>query len=277
MKKTIIMLVTVAIAFSSLFANGAKETQSVEEYTFGGSSTVAPVAEAAIEEFQKANPSVKLSYETLGSSVGIKQLQEGTLGLAGSSRELKSSELDAGMVPHTIALDALSVAVNSSVGIANLTMQQLAAIFSGEITNWKEVGGKDAKIVLIVRDESSGTYGSFEEIALESQKKTQSKDAIVARENGELAAKIGSTADSIGYIGMAFNHLVTEKGGTILSIDGVDPTEQNVNNGSYPISRALYVVTDGPFVEGSIQKRFFDFLVSKQGQAIVSEAGFVRL
>jgi phosphate transport system substrate-binding protein len=277
MKKTVVTVIVFALAFSSVFANGTQETKAVEEYTFGGSSTVAPVAEAAIEVYQKENASVKLSYETLGSSVGIKQLQQGTLSLAGSSRELKSAEIADGLIPHTIALDALSVAINSSVGIANLTMQQLSAIFAGEITNWKEVGGKDAKIMLIVRDESSGTYGSFKEIVLDSQKKSPSKDAIVARENGELAAKIASTSDSIGYIGMAFNHLVTEKGGTILSIDSVNPSEANVKAGSYPIRRELYLVTDGAFVEGSIQKNFFDFLVSKKGQAIVSEAGFVSL
>ncbi|WP_320130196.1 phosphate ABC transporter substrate-binding protein [uncultured Sphaerochaeta sp.] len=277
MKKTMIILVMLAIAISPMFANGSSEAKPVEEYTFGGSSTVAPVAEAAIEQYQKENAGVKLSYETLGSSVGIKQLQEGTLSLAGSSRELKSSELAAGLIPHTIALDALSVAINSSVGIANLTIQQLSAIFSGEITNWKEVGGKDASIVLIVRDESSGTYGSFKEIVLDSQKKTPSKNAIVARENGELAAKIASTTNSIGYIGMAFNHLVTEKGGTILSIDGVNPSEANVKNGTYPIRRELYVVTKGDFVAGSVQKSFFDFLLSKKGQAIVSEVGFVSL
>jgi phosphate transport system substrate-binding protein len=277
MKKTAVILIVLGLVFSSLFANGTQEKKAVEEYTFGGSSTVAPVAEAAIEAYQKVDATVKLSYETLGSSVGIKQLQEGTLSLAGSSRELKGAEVAAGLIPHTIALDALSVAVNSSVGIANLTIKQLSAIFAGEITNWKEVGGKDAKIVLIVRDESSGTYGSFKEIVLDSQKKSPSKDAIVARENGELAAKIASTSDSIGYIGMAFNHLVTEKGGTILSIDSVNPSEANVKNGTYPIRRELYVVTTGEFVEGSIQKKFFDFLVSKKGQAIVSEAGFVSL
>jgi phosphate transport system substrate-binding protein len=277
MKKTAVILIVLGLVFSSLFANGTQEKKAVEEYTFGGSSTVAPVAEAAIEAYQKVDATVKLSYETLGSSVGIKQLQEGTLSLAGSSRELKGAEVAAGLIPHTIALDALSVAVNSSVGIANLTIKQLSAIFAGEITNWKEVGGKDAKIVLIVRDESSGTYGSFKEIVLDSQKKSPSKDAIVARENGELAAKIASTSDSIGYIGMAFNHLVTEKGGTILSIDSVNPSEANVKAGSYPIRRELYVVTTGEFVEGSIQKKFFDFLVSKKGQAIVSEAGFVSL
>ena len=277
MKKSILILIALTIAISPILATGSKETKAVEEYTFGGSSTVAPVAEAAIEVYQKDNPTVKLSYETLGSSVGIKQLMEGTLSLAGSSRELKSAEVEAGLIPHTIALDALSVAINSSVGIANLTMQQLSAIFAGEITNWKEVGGNDAKIVLVVRDESSGTYGSFKEIVLDSQKKSPSKNAIVARENGELAAKIASTADSIGYIGMAFNHLVTEKGGTILSIDGVNPSETNVKDGSYPIRRELYVVTKGDFVAGSIQKSFFDFLVSKKGQAIISEAGFVSL
>lgn len=276
MKKLLIMLSVLVLA-SGLWATGNKETKQITSATFGGSSTVAPVALAAIEAFQEKNADVKLSYETLGSSVGIKALMDKTLTLAGSSRELKSSELEAGLIPTTIGLDAISVAVNASVGISNLSMNELAAIFSGEIKNWKEVGGPDRPIILIVRDESSGTYGSFKEIVLDAHKKSGSKDAIVARENGELAAKIASTADSIGYIGMAFNHLVTEQGGTILSIDKILPSEKTVRDNSYPISRSLYLVSDGTLKEGTVEKRFVDFVLSKEGQALVSESGYVRL
>lgn len=281
MKKKLIMIAMVsALSIATVFAQGTSEaataSTSMKNYTFGGSSTIAPIINGAIPVFEAGNPGAKISYETLGSSVGIKQLQEGTLSLAGSSRELKASEIEAGLIPTTIALDGLSVAVNSSVSISNLTMEQLAAIFAGEIINWKDVGGKDAKIELIVRDETSGTYGSFKEIVLDSRKKAPSVNAIVARENGELAAKIASTPNSIGYIGMAFNHIITEAGGKVLTVDGVSPASETVKNGEYPISRALYVVSKGTLQPG-VEKDFVDFLLSSRGQAIVLENEFIPL
>ena len=122
------------------------------KYTFGGSSTVAPIVNEAIGSYEKKNTGVSISYETLGSSVGIKQLGAGTLSLAASSRDLKQSELDKGYVPHTIALDGLSIAVNKDVDINDISMETLAKIFSGEITSWKDINGKDEKIECIMRD-----------------------------------------------------------------------------------------------------------------------------
>ncbi|MCH3906910.1 MAG: phosphate ABC transporter substrate-binding protein [Sphaerochaeta sp.] len=274
MKKQFVALLIVALIAGGLFAQGSKETTKTS-YTFGGSSTVAPIANTAIPAFEAENPSVAITYETLGSSVGIKQLQEGTLSLAGSSRELKQSELDAGLIPTTIALDGLSVAVNKDVGISNLTMAQLASIFAGDVTNWKEVGGANETIQLVVRDETSGTYGSFKEIVLDKAKKELSKNAIVAKENGEVATKIASTPGAIGYIGMAFGKIVTEAGGRVLTIEGVEPNAENVKDGKYPISRSLYMVSKGQ-LEG-VGKQFVDFLLGTKGQAIVLDSGFIPL
>ncbi len=275
--KIAILLLVGLTLLAPISAGGSKEAAgTVTSYTFGGSSTVAPIANAALASFLAGKTNLKITYETLGSSTGIKQLQEGTLSLAGSSRELKQAELDAGLKPIPIALDGLSVAVNSNVAIANLTMAQLASIFSGEITNWKEVGGKDVKIEVIVRDETSGTYGSFKEIVLDPKKKTYKPDAIVARENGELATKIASTPNSIGYIGMAFNHIVTEAGGHVLTIDAVQPTSANVINKSYPISRSLYLVSKGDLVS-SVELDFVNFVLSAKGQALVAENEFIPL
>lgn len=278
MKKLFLMLL-VAMSSFALFAQGSSEgtQEKVEIYTFGGSSTVAPIAKSVIPEFEKKYPSVDANYETLGSSTGIKQLLAGTLSLSGSSRELKASELEQNCVPTTIALDGLSVGVNSSVNISNLSIEQLAAIFSGEITNWSEVGGIDTAIEVIERDETSGTYGAFNEIVLESQGKEPTKKAIVAKENGEVATKIASTPGAIGYIGMAFNNIVTNAGGKILSIDGVEPKKDNIINKTYPISRALYVVTIGEPKAGTVEKDFIDFLLSDKGQAIVEESEFISV
>ncbi len=155
-------------------------------------------------------------------------------------------------------------------------MEQLAGIFSGEIVNWKEVGGRDAKIEVIVRDETSGTYASFKEIVLDPLKKSYKAEAIVARENGELATKIASTPNAIGYIGMAFNHIVKEAGGHVLTIGGVEPSNENVIANRYPISRSLYVVSKGD-LQPSVELDFVNFLLSPKGQAIVADNEFIPL
>jgi len=277
--KRMMSCLAVLLMTISLSAGGAQEklgAQPVQTYTFGGSTTVAPIANAALSAFLKDRPHLKITYETLGSSTGIKQLLEGTLTLAGSSRELKASEKAANLIPIAIALDGLSVAVNRNVPIANLSMAELSGIFSGGIVNWREVGGPDAKIEVIVRDETSGTYASFKEIVLDPYKKAYKAEAIVARENGELATKIASTPNAIGYIGMAFNHIVQEAGGHILTIDEVVPTNENVINKSYPISRSLYLVSNG-VLQPSLELDFVNYLLSPRGQAIVADNEFIPL
>lgn len=269
MKKLSLILISMILISTSIFASGSKES-----VVFGGSSTVAPIANMALEFFNEDNKT-NITYETLGSSTGIKQLLAGSLSLAGSSRDLKEGEILQGVKTVTIALDGLSVAVNKKVGVTNLSKAQLASIFSGEITNWKEVGGKDAKIELIVRDETSGTYASFKEIILDKAKKEISKNAIVARENGELATKIASTPYSIGYLGMAFNHIVEESGGSIVKIDNVTPSKSTILNGTYPISRKLYLVYLNT-LEG-VNKDFVNYVLSTKGQQIVQQNSFIPI
>jgi len=277
MKKILTILLILMMVTSVVFAQGRQETSktATENYSFGGSSTVAPIANSAIPAFEVENPNVKVSYETLGSSTGISQLLEGTLSLAGSSRVLKDSEVKDGCVTTTIALDGITVGVNETVSIANLSMQQLKGIFTGEITNWNEVGGLDQKIEVILRDEASGTRASFEEIV--HNKIAPKQNAIVAHENGDVASKIAATPGSIGYIGMAFGSIITEAGGSLLTIDNVKANVENVLNNTYPISRALYVVTIGQPKEGTTEKAFIDFLLSEEGQEIVAENQFIRL
>lgn len=281
MKKIVAIALILIVAFGAVFAQGSREqaqpSVEVKNYIFGGSTTVAPIVETAIPLFAAANPGVKISYEGVGTGTGLNQLDAGTLTLAGASRDLRPAEIEKGFVANTIALDGLSVAVNKSVTVANLSIAQLAGIFAGEITNWSQVGGPNAAIVLIVRDESSGTYASFKEIVLDTQSKAPSQNAIVAKENGELATKIASTPNSIGYIGMAFNHIVTEAGGKVLLVDAIEPTTANVLDGSYPISRNLYLVSKGELVAGSVEKAFVDFILSDKGAAVVLDAQFIPL
>jgi len=282
MKKTLAVIAAL-VAGALVFAGGSKDSAAASKstlsgtYTFGGSTTVQPIANAAIEQFVKANPNVKISYEGLGSSTGLKQLLAKTVTLAGSSRDLKQAELDGGAVPVVIARDSIAVVVNKDIPVANLTKEQLAGIYSGTITNWSEVGGPSETITVVNRDETSGTYGSFKELVLDPAKLEYTKNAIVSKENGEVAAKVATTPGAIGYVGLGFVEEITKAGGKTLSINGVLPSVATTLDGTYPVNRNLYVATLGAAAEGSVEKAFIDYILSPRGAVIVKEAGFVPL
>ncbi len=273
--KKILMSALALILNCSLFA------QFSGSFTWGGSTTVGPIVQQAIEELQKGNPGFKASYELTGSGSGVKAVLAGQYSLAGSSAELNAEQTGQGAVATPIALDGITVVVNRNVHIAVISTANLAKVFHGEITNWKQLGGPDAKIIVINRDEASGTYSSFYELFLKKtypdKASAYTKDAIVTRENGEVAAKVSSTPGAIGYIGMGFAPEVVKAGGRELRIDGVAPTPANVLSGKYPGARRLYLVTKGAPVKGSTEKAFIDFILSPRGQAIVKSADFIPL
>ncbi|MEI6875302.1 MAG: phosphate ABC transporter substrate-binding protein [Spirochaetota bacterium] len=275
MKKTFFAALALAMAIPAAFA------QLSGTFTWGGSTTVSPIAYAAIEQFQKDNPGVKITYESTGSGAGITSLLKDQYSLAGSSSELSQAQKDGGAFATAIGMDGLSVVVNKNVKLSNITKANLAKVYHGDITNWKDLGGVDAKIVVVNRDEASGTYVSFYDIFLKSSfakiTEAYTKDAIVTKESGEVAAKVTATPNSIGYIGMAFSDQVVAAGGRELMVDGVAPTVANVVTKKYGGSRFLYVVTKGEPKAGSVEKAFSDFLLSPKGQAIVKSTDYIPL
>lgn len=246
-------------------------------FTWGGSTTVAPIAYAAIEQFQKDNTGVKISYEATGSGAGLTSLLAGQYTLAGSSAEISADQKSKGAVPTAIALDGISIVVNKNVKISNISLANLGLVFAGKVTNWKDLGGADMKIVVVNRDESSGTYGSFNDLVLKPAKLAYTKDTIVAKENGEVAAKVASTPGAIGYCGIAFAPEVVKAGGRSLLVNGIKDTIANVIAKKWPLSRSLYLVTKGAPAEGSVEKAFIDFILSDKGQAIVKSTDFIPL
>jgi phosphate transport system substrate-binding protein len=246
-------------------------------YTWGGSTTVAPIAYAAIEQFQKDNPGVKISYEATGSGAGLTSLLKGQYSLAGSSAVVSDDQKKQGAYPIAIAYDGISIVVNKNVKISNISSENLAGIYAGKLTNWKDLGGADMQIVVVNRDEASGTYGSFNDLILKPLKLSYTKNAIVAKENGEVAAKVASTPGSIGYVGFAFADEVVKAGGRGLLVNGIKDTMVNILSKKYPLSRQLYVVTMGEPKAGSVEKTFVDFLLSDKGQAIVKSTDFIPL
>jgi phosphate transport system substrate-binding protein len=272
------MMKKIILAALALAAAAGAFAQLSGTASWGGSTTVAPIAYAAIEQFQKDNPGVKLTYESTGSGAGLTALAAGQISMAGSSADLTDQQLKDGLKPIVIALDSLTVVVNKNVKLSNITRANLAKIYHGDISNWKDVGGADMKIVVVNRDESSGTYKSFWELVLQKDfGKTIAyvKDAIATKENGEVAAKVSGTPGAIGYVGLAFAEQVVKAGGRELMIDGVASTVANVIAKKYPISRNLYLVTKGAAPAGSLEKAFIDFVLGPKGQAIVKSTDYI--
>ncbi len=278
MKKAILTMMIMSAAVMGLFAMGGGESSGAAlsgEFQLGGSTTVEPIATSAIEGFEEKYPEVKAAYEGTGSSVGVQGALDGTYLLGGASRNLKPEEKEKGALALPIALDGIAVVVNGGVNVDNLTAAQLKSIFKGEITNWKEVGGADAVINVVNRDEASGTRAAFAKLALD--KEAFIADAITTASNGNMVTKVGSTPSAIGYCGLGYVEQARNAGAKAVMIGGAEPTKENVLNNSYPISRKLNIVYTGSLDDHPFKKAFTDYLLSPEGQDIVADNGFIKL
>jgi phosphate transport system substrate-binding protein len=276
-----LMLVSVFLISCLAFAGGAKDEEGMYagDHSMGGSTTVMPIMEAAIEAFEEEYPAANLSYDGQGSSVGVQGALDGVYELGGSSRKLKDKEENAGAVATPVALDGIAVIANENVPLDDLSLEDVAAIFAGDIRNWSELGGPDAPIVVINRDEASGTRAAFHELVLEEAIGDDASfimDAITVESNGDMVTKVGQTPDSIGYCGFGYIDQARNMGAKTLSVNGGDATVANVLDEKYPVSRKLFVVTDGQPEEG-FETAFIEFLLSDEGQELVEEAGFIAL
>lgn len=274
MKKLLSVLTIVLLASAFVFASGEPEaaTESIS-LQMGGSTTVLPAAEALIEVYtQDVDTGAELGYTGTGSSDGIRGVLSGALDVAGASRGLKDSEIADGAVAYPIAVDGLGVVVNASVSVTDLTIEQIAQIFHGDITNWSEVGGEDKAIAVVTRDEASGTRGAFVELVLEEVYEdadaTFTPDATVVASNGDMASTVATKPDSIGYASLAVKDVVLNEGGRLLSIGGVEDSVENILAGDYPLSRQLFLVTKGEATGDA--KVFIDWVLSEVGQEVVA-------
>ena len=244
--------------------------------TVQGSDTMVNLSQAWAEAFQAANPGITVSVTGGGSGTGIASLINGTVDFANASRQMKDEEFtqasDAGVtaVEIEVAKDGIVVLVNPANAVADLTIEQLGQIYRGEITNWKDVGGADKAIVLLGRDTASGTYEYFQEEVVgeeaeysKSMKNLQSSQAIVD--------EVSKNADAIGYVGIGYESEAIKH----LSLAGVSPSLDTVLDGSYPLSRGLYMYSNGE--PDGAKKAFSDWILSPDGQAVVSDQGFVPL
>ena len=240
-----------------------------------GSTTVLPIAQTCLEAFMKANPGVNVSLSGGGSGEGIKALIDKSTDIANSSREIKDKEVELaktkGVNPFTtvVAIDAIVPIVNPKNKVNNLSIDQLSQIYQGKITNWKEVGGDDLKIVAISRDSSSGTFEAWGEMVLNKAKVTPR--AQLQASNGAIVQAVSKNRYAIGYIGLGY----LNKSVIPLTVNGIQATAKTALSKEYPVARPLYMYTNGePTGETA---KFIQFVLSPAGQKLVEKDGFVPL
>ena len=234
--------------------------------TTGGSTSMEKVIGALQEAFMEQNSGVDVTYDPTGSGAGITGAQEGSLDIGLSSRALKDGET--GVSATVIALDGIGIIVNNANTVEDLTTDQIAAIATGEVTNWKEVGGPDAEIVMIGREAGSGTRDGFESILKVSD---QCKYAQELTATGAVIAAVQANENAIGYASLA----ALDDSVKALKVNGIDCTEETVKDGSYTVQRPFVFVTKDGAQQTPAVKAFIDFAASADAASLISNAGAV--
>ena len=279
MKKIIALVLTLVLTLS-LAACGSDSNSNTDKsdnndsaavtgtVSTDGSTSMEKVIGALGESFMAANEGVEFTYNPTGSGAGITAAQEGCCDIGLSSRALKDEEKAGGLKETVLAYDGIAIIVNPENPINDLTLDQIAKLYTGEITNWKDVGGNDAEVVLIGREAASGTRDGFESI-------TGTKDKCQYRQEltstGDVITAVSQNPDAIGYASLAS----IKDSVKALNVDGVTPSEATVKDGSYKVQRPFVLVT----VEGKeltpVAQKFFDYITSPDAAAIIAKAGAV--
>lgn len=239
--------------------------------TLSGSTSMEKLANALCESFMEKYPNVTATAEFTGSGAGIEAVIAGTVDIGDSSRNLKDEEKANGAVENIVAIDGIAVVVDPANQVPGLTKDQLISIYKGEVTNWSEVGGADAPIVVIGREAGSGTRGAFEEIL-------KIEDACAyANEldsTGAVMAKVATTPGAIGYVSLD----VVDDSVIALPLDGVEATAENIKAGNYFLSRPFVMATKGEISEQSeLVQAWFDYVLGEEGQAVAAQVGLITV
>ena len=279
--KKIIALVLTALLTLSLVACGSEsktdDTKTDDQpaaltgtVSTDGSTSMEKVIGALSESFMAQNSGVTVNYNPTGSGSGITAVQEGTCDIGLSSRALKDEEKSAGLKETVLAYDGIAIIVHPDNPVSDLSVEQLAKLYTGEITNWKDVGGNDAEVVLIGREAASGTRDGFESI-------TGTKDKCQYRQEltstGDVITAVSQNPDAIGYASLA----AVKDSVKALNVDGVTPSEATVKDGSYKVQRPFVLVTmEGKELSPAAQA-FFDYAISSDAASIIAKAGAVAV
>ena len=282
MKKFLTLALTAVMALSLLTACGSKNDNSADTNTDGsntettlsgtvstdGSTSMEMVINSLGESFMAMNKDVKFTYNPTGSGSGIQAVSEGRCDIGLSSRALKDDEKASGLVETVVALDGIAIVVNPENPVSDLDIDTIAKIYTGEITNWKDVGGNDAEIVLIGREAGSGTRDGFESI-------TDTKDACQYRQEltstGDVINTVSQNPDAIGYASLS----AVGDSVKALTVGGVEATEATVKDGSYVVQRPFVLVTKEGTKLSPAAQAFFDYALSADAASIIAAAGAV--
>lgn len=232
-----------------------------------GSTSMADVATALAEAFMNAHPDVTVSVGGNGSGEGPTAVKDGTAQIGMLSRDLKDSESPDRFDIHIIGYDGIAVIVNPSSGVTELTSEEVRGIFSGTITNWKEVGGTDRKIQCIGREAASGTRGAFEELMGIADKAVYKEEQ---NSTGNVKQAVAANPDAIGYVSIS----AVDTSVTAVQLDGVAPSEEDVRTGAYTLQRPFVMIT-GAGASDALTAAFIDFVYGDQGMKIVADDGIV--
>jgi phosphate transport system substrate-binding protein len=250
---------------------------SGNKVTIDGSTTVGPIAKAFAEYYMDKHPDVKITVAESGSGNGAKSLINGTCDIATMSRFMKPEEfkaaVDKGIMPvaTVVAMDGIAVIANPANPIKGLTTAQITDIYTGKVTNWKDVGGPDTPIMVISRDTNSGTYEAFAELAISKQKMAANVEYVGS--SGAMRQRVQSTQGAIGFVGLGF----VDKTVKALDVNGIEASKETVVSGTYPISRPLFVFTNGYPKLGTHLQAFLTLYATKDGQEMIETLGFVAL
>ena len=253
-------------------AEQGKNVESVElngTIKLAGSTSMEKLCEAMAESFMERNPGVTVTVEYTGSGAGLESLAAGSVDIGNASRGLKDEEKASGAVENIVAIDGIAVITNKSCSIKDVTSKDLAKIYSGEITDWDELGGKEQPIVVIGREAGSGTRDAFEELL-------EVKDGCVYAQEldstGAVLAKVAATPGAIGYVSLdVVDDTVSE-----LKIDGVEPTEEEILAGKYMLQRPFVMATKGEISgQNELVQAWFNYINSDDGKEVIKQVGLI--
>lgn len=270
MKKIITALITVGLLASFFTGCGTKNAaESTATVSTDGSTSMEKVIGYLSEAYMEENTGTKITYNPTGSGSGIKAVSEGRCDIGLASRNLKDDE-KSDLEETTVAVDAIAIIVNPENKIENLTIEQISSIYKGEITNWSELGGENSPIVLIGREAASGTRDGFESI-------TKTEDMCKYQQEltstGDVVQTVSSNPNAIGYASLAS----VKDSVKVVSVEGVAPSEETVQNGSYKIQRDFVFVTKKGKTLGKEAKAFFDFATSDSANELIKQAGAISV
>lgn len=274
MKKIIKLCLALLVMMSLVACNGDKDgleselEPGLESVSTDGSTSMEKVIGALGESFMANNEGVNFTYNPTGSGSGITAVSEGRCDIGLSSRALKDEEKAGGLVETVLAYDGIAIIVNNDNPVTNISLEDLTKVYTGEITNWKDLGGNDGEIVLIGREAGSGTRDGFETI-------TNTKDLCKYRQEltstGDVITTVSTNPDAIGYASLAS----VKDSVKALTVDGVTATEATIKDGSYAIQRPFVLVTKDGVALSETAQSFFDYATSDDANEVIAAAGCV--